>query len=187
VTRWERFRPRLRWLARTLERTLAVVGAVAIVYHLFFEVTVFTTSSMAPLLKGREKGAPDWALIEKLSAGKKPERFQVVSFVNEDGVPVAKRVVAFAGETVEITSRTLVVDGVRMPTPEGVGRGEGWLAAGNLRQKKPFVVPEGSLYVLGDDTQDSYDSRFTGALPLGEVRGRVVLRVWPLARWRWLL
>src|SRR5438105_5046752 len=58
---------RLRWLARVLERALAITGALAIVYHLGFEVTWFRTSSMAPCLVGSDRGEPDWALVARLA------------------------------------------------------------------------------------------------------------------------
>src|SRR5205823_3160850 len=104
---------RLRWLARVLERALAITGALALVYHLGFEVTWFRTSSMAPCLVGSDRGEPDWALVARLA--------------------------------------------------------------------RPRAV-----YVLGDDAQDSQDSRFTGAIPIADLRGRVVLRLWPPRRIAWI-
>lgn len=179
-------RPRVRRAGRILERTLAVIGLGLIVYHAGFELTCVMSGSMAPLLKGRENGGPDWALFERVSKGRVPARFQVVSFTNEEGIQVAKRVVGLPGETVAITSRTLVIDGAPVASPEGVGRGGGYLAAGNVHHRS-YTVPEGHVYVLGDDSQDSQDSRFEGAIPLASIEGRAVLRVWPLARLKWLL
>lgn len=181
-------RPRLRTVLGVLEGVLAVVGLFSIVYHVGFEASCFMSGSMAPLLKGRENGGPDWALFEKVSAGRVPARFQVVSFLNGEGIEVAKRAVGLPGETVAISSHTLLIDGRPVATPEGVGRGRGYLACGNLHDPKaPFRVPPGMLYVLGDDSQDSEDSRFEGAIPVAAVQGRAVLRIWPLERLKWLL
>jgi signal peptidase I len=178
----------LRRVARFAERTLAIVGAFFIVYHLFFEVTYVATGSMSPLLYGAEEGHPDWALIEKASAGKAPpSRFQVVSFLNDDGLEIAKRVVAFPGETVAVVSRTLVIDGKPVASPEGVGRGKGYVPAGSLHTGASVTVPAGHVFLLGDDSQDSEDSRFMGPLPVTRVRGRALLRIWPLSRLKWLL
>lgn len=182
---------RLPWrrLGRFVERTLAITGAMLLIFHGFFEVSEFTSSSMAPLLVGSDRGAPDVVLIEKrLTARRAPSRFEVIAFVNDDGIPVAKRVVAFPGETVQVLrDRSLVIDGKRVATPEGVGEGKGYLPAGNLHADRPFLVPPGQVYYLGDDTRDSLDSRFSGALPVERIRGRVLIRILPFSRFKSLI
>jgi len=44
------------------------------------------------------------------------------------------------------------------------------------------VVPEGTVYVFGDNSERSYDSRYWGGVPLGNLRGKVIYRFWPLSR-----
>jgi signal peptidase I len=175
-----------RRVARFIERTLAVTGALFILYHGFFEVSPIATSSMAPLLVGRDRVAdPDWILVERCFTARRapPRRFELVSFLSEEGDLVSKRVVGFPGETVQVLrDRTLVIDGHSVAAPAGVGGGRGYLPCGNLRDGRPFVVPAGEVYVLGDDTDDSYDSRFTRGLPIERIRGRVLARILPLAR-----
>jgi signal peptidase I len=176
---------RAQRLARFVERSLAFLGAFFLVYHAFFEVSRLTTGSMAPALLGTEKGEPDRILVETFFTKRRapPKRFDIVSFDDEEGIAVAKRVVGFPGETLVVTREgKLLVNGEPVATPAGIGRGRGYLAAGNLRHYQPFVVPAGKLYLLGDDSQDSMDSRFTGALEIDKVRGRVLLRVWPPSR-----
>ncbi len=89
------------------------------------------------------------------------------------GVPVVKRVVAVAGEEVAVEDGVLVVDGrpvcerdVDPDRQDGV-----WFG--------PVVVPAGAVFLLGDDRDDSVDSRTFGAVPLTAVTGRVVARLWP--------
>src|SRR5205807_1299975 len=123
-----------------------------------------------------------WIVIERLSRGRAPtRRFQVVSFVDSEGIPVAKRVVAFAGETIRIDKkRVLYIDGAPVESPPGVGRGQGYIRSGVLSDDtKDFLVPPGTVFLLGDDAQDSEDSRWTGPLPISKIRGRAFLRVWP--------
>ncbi len=167
---------------------LAAVGGWSLLFPLVFETSRMASDSMAPLLRGtgpQGRDAPDTVLIEtRFTTGAAPERFQVVAFMDDAlDILVTKRVVAFAGETLVVTREGgLLVDGVAYPAPEGVGRGRGYIPTGNVARGKPFVVPAGHVYVLGDDSQDSYDSRFTGPLPLDHIRGRVLARVWPLHR-----
>lgn len=45
-----------------------------------------------------------------------------------------------------------------------------------------IVVPEGCIYVMGDNRVDSKDSRFFGCIPIKQVDGYVVCRIWPFSR-----
>lgn len=173
-----------RRAGRAVVHVLAAVGAWSLLYHGLFEASTLTTGSMAPALLGDEGGRPDTILIEtRLTAGAAPRRFQVVAFRDRDlGVLVAKRVVAFGGETLAVREGGLVVDGVAYPAPPGAGRGRGYVAAGNLARGRAFAVPAGHVYLLGDDSVDSDDSRFLGPLPVERIHGRVLARVWPLDR-----
>lgn len=176
----------LKRVARLAERALAVAGALLLVYHAFFEVGRVTLTCMEPLL--RASGEADWVLLERVTARRAPSRFQVVSYLDEDsGMAVLKRVAAFPGETIEVTEEhVLLIDGRVVPTPEGVGNGIGYVRSGNLASG-PFLVPRGQLYVLGDNSPDAYDSRWAGTLAVEKVRGRALLRIWPLSRVGWLL
>lgn len=47
-------------------------------------------------------------------------------------------------------------------------------------------VPEGSLWVMGDNRYDSSDSRFNGFVPIDDVVGRAFVISWPFERWQWV-
>jgi signal peptidase I len=47
-------------------------------------------------------------------------------------------------------------------------------------------VPEGSLWVMGDNRYDSADSRFNGVVPIDDVVGRAFVISWPVERWQWI-
>lgn len=85
-----------------------------------------------------------------------------------------KRVIAVGGELVEIRAGRVYIDGEPVREPL-VGR--------HQRQYfGPLVVPPGRLFVLGDNRDNSNDSRYWGCLPASQVIGRVRFRYWPLGR-----
>jgi len=184
---------RLRRAARWAERCLAVGGAVLIVYLAGFEASEVVSPSMAPTLQGDGAGRPgnDWILTERISTRfGPPPRFELLAFQSEEGLLVAKRVVAYGGERVRIVDDgALEVDGAVRPLPPDAADVR-YLRAGCLRPhddpEAAHTVAPGTAFVLGDDSQDSWDSRFTRGIPEERWRGRVVAVVWPPSRWTWL-
>jgi signal peptidase I len=120
-------------------------------------------------------GDGDHVLVDKLtSRARAPHVGDVVVFEPPDGGPLAvKRVVAVAGSEVGLEDGVLVVDGeARVEGSVDYERVDGvWFG--------PVVVPEGTVFVLGDNRGESVDSRAYGPVPVGNVVGRVVVRLWP--------
>ena len=105
-----------------------------------------------------------------------PEQGDVVVFMYPNDVTrdFIKRVVAVGGQTVEIRDGVVIVDGMPLEEPY---LGEDW--NGTLG---PQLVPEGMLFVMGDNRENSSDSRTWGMLDEGLVIGRADLRYWPFDR-----
>jgi signal peptidase I len=95
-----------------------------------------------------------------------------------------KRVIGLPGDTVEITRGVVYVNGQRLDEPY----------LDPQRDDRSFpkeTVPDGMLYVLGDNRAHSGDSRFEapeglGWVPIDVVIGEAFVTVWPPGRWRWL-
>ena len=91
-----------------------------------------------------------------------------------------KRIIALEGQTVYIDSENfrVYVDGVPLEEPY-LSTYTGTL---NHDTENPVVVPEGCVYVLGDNRAISHDSRYkdVGCIPVRMLAGRVILRFWPL-------
>lgn len=102
-----------------------------------------------------------------------PEQGAVASFLGleEDYL---KRVIALPGETVEIRDGQVLIDGVPLDEP--------YIKEAPTYEAPPVTVPEGQLFVLGDNRNQSYDSHAWGTLGMDAVRSRAVFRFWPLNR-----
>ena len=87
--------------------------------------------------------------------------------------PLVKRIVATEGQTVEIKDGYLFVDGVKQE--EDYAR---TLTVDNGFKGKQ-TVPEGCIFVLGDNRGDSADSRLIGFIPKQYVLGKVLCRIFP--------
>ena len=86
------------------------------------------------------------------------------------GTNYVKRIVAIAGDTVEIRDGVLYVNGEPEQTTKAVGitlPEEGIV-------EYPYVVPEGSFFLVGDNREGSVDSRSFGALPASSIRGKLI-------------
>lgn len=111
-----------------------------------------------------------------------PRRGDVVVFERPGGPNGAlyiKRIVAVGGETVALRAGRVVVNGRLLAEPYRRRRAGGdW---------GPHVVAPGSLFLVGDNRDQSDDSRRFGDVPEQAVVARSVLRYWPLSRWSWTL
>src|SRR3990172_6895953 len=87
-----------------------------------------------------------------------------------------KRVIAVGGETIEIRGDTLYVDGVALDEP--------YLREGSRMDAfGPLTIPDGEVFVMGDNRNQSEDSRRFGTISVGDIIGRAFIRVWPPSRW----
>jgi signal peptidase I len=85
-----------------------------------------------------------------------------------------KRVVGLPGETVNIRNGVVSVDNETLTEP---------YIADSPRYNGEWVVPEGHLFVLGDNRNDSSDSHSWGLLPTANVIGKAILIYWPPPAW----
>lgn len=85
----------------------------------------------------------------------------------------AKRIVATRGQSIEFRQKNLFRDGKPVGENYKVNSDPQFLSEGSLAS---FVVPDGTVYVLGDNRDHSYDSRFIGPIPMVNVKGKVIAK-----------
>ena len=168
-------------LFRIGEHIFAVIGLLFVIYCLGFDLSRMVSGSMSPTLESEGPDGADWVLSEKVSYRlREPARWELVEFVNNDGLQVMKRVVGLPGETVSLKQRRVVVNGAEAQRPVSLKEMEYW-TYGNLSGGGSVECGPG-YYVLGDFTKDSNDSRYEGPVPPDRIIGRPWLRVWPPGR-----
>ncbi len=114
-----------------------------------------------------------------------PEAGDIVTFVDptDDETILIKRVIAVAGQTIDIQDGVVYVDGVALDEPYTTGATEAlnqWSSEvldGPIVY--PYTVPEGYVWVMGDNRANSLDSRYFGAISIDSITSRAWLIYWP--------
>lgn len=179
--RHDRVRSGVEWLA-------VIVGAlvVALVVKTFlFQAFYIPSASMEPTLK-----VGDRVLVNKLSYDAHDvNRGDVVVFklepeeVAADGISdLIKRVIGLPGDTIETRDGAVYVNDrlLREPyLPDGTRTGDS--ANGNNPGIDRQVVPDGMVFVMGDNRGNSHDSRYPdrGPIPIDSIVGRAFVLIWP--------
>lgn len=198
-----------RWYAYATLAFLAI--PLGLTWALFLRTGVveafyIASESMAPTF---QRG--DRVLANKTVYRNEPVRYGDVVILlnpNQRHQKQIKRIVALAGDTVEIKDGELLLNGVPLPRTEDHDAATGpsifWEHNGsaryrilqtaphidqpwaddqaNIRALRELQVPSGQCFVLGDNRQQSLDSRSYGFVPLADVIGRVDYVYWP--HWR---
>jgi signal peptidase I len=169
----------------------AIAVVMAIVLRTFFIGTYLIPSgSMEPTLMINDRIMVDKISYHLHAIG----RSDIVVFStppaeNCGGPPVAhlvKRVIGLPGETISLSGGQVYIDGKLLPEPWLTAQSQRDTAPGPSRQPyalvHPYRVPEGDVYVMGDNRTVSCDSRYWGPIPESSIVGKVDLRIWPLSR-----
>lgn len=158
---------------------LALLAAVLL---RLFVVSAYRVSS-ASMENAMFEG--DYLFVNKLaySFGQPPQVGDIIVFKypNNPSKDFIKRIVALPGQTVQLADKAVYVDEEIAAIPATSKNTDGRILPGELSFRDnfgPYTVPIGEYFVLGDNRDDSRDSRFWGSVPEENLRGKAVFVYW---------
>lgn len=160
----------------TIEVLVPALIIFLVVRTFLFEVRVVPSGSMVPTIMENDR-----FIVEKVSLRfRQPRRGEVLVFEPPAGAQFRtdyiKRVIGLPGETVEVKAGKILINGIPLE--------EKYILPQYRAQSDfaPVLVPDRSLFMMGDNRNFSEDSRYWGFLPYRNIRARAVFRIWPLSR-----
>jgi signal peptidase I len=159
-------------------QALALAVVISVVLNLFVvQVTEVRQNSMVPTLLQNDR-----VLVSKVDyrVGS-PQRGDIIVFnppIQDATIPYVKRVIAIGGESVDLRNGSVFVNGKQVDFPQAHGATQPQAP----QIAYPFTVPDGQVFVMGDNRTFSSDSRTFGPVPVGNIIGKVILRFWPFDR-----
>lgn len=119
---------------------------------------------------------------------KSPQRGDVIVFIYpvDNKKDFIKRVVGTEGDRIEIIDKKVYINGALLDSPFALNDDDVIIPRGVQPRDNygPAVVPEGSLFVMGDNRDHSYDSRYWGFVKLEGVKGKAFMIYWSWDRIR---
>jgi len=173
-----------------LEWLPILIGAAivaALVRTFVFQAFYIPSGSMTPTLKEQDR-----VLVNKLSYDFNDVGWgDIVVFKRPENAPgdvpdLIKRVMALPGQRIEVFNGDVYVDNQRVQETYVLQQGKTQRLRGDAipgcgdATPDACTVPEGYVFVMGDNRNGSTDSRSFGPVPIEDIVGRAVVRVWPL-------
>lgn len=158
----------IRTEKRGWKKWAAGTGAMACVLfllsHVFFELAVVEGSSMVPGYQDQ-----DLTLYGKVRGELK--RGDVVLARIQDGRTLIKRVIGLPGEEIYIEKESggVYIDGDKLEEPYIQGQ-----TSPGIGQENPLTLQEGEYFIMGDNRENSSDSRYYGPVKEGQIRGKAL-------------
>ncbi|MGX7419500.1 signal peptidase I [Carnobacterium gallinarum] len=170
-----------RELLSTVMTLLVALGVVFLLRTFVFSPVIVKGESMSPTLANSDR-----ILLLKME---KVKRFSIVTFPAPDAPKqnYVKRVIGLPGDTISYKNDVLMINGKAYEEPY-LDEFKAELPNGGLLTNDftlqevtgDKVIPEGEYFVLGDNRQNSKDSRYIGYINEKDVQGVADYRIWPI-------
>lgn len=154
----------------------------AFIRTFFFSNYVVEGESMMPTLQDGNK-----LIVNKIGYQVSDlKRFDVIVFHHNDEEDFVKRIIGMPGDEIAYRNDELFINGKKVDEPY-LDKYRKEISGGKLTGDFTLLemtgtetVPEGKLFVMGDNRLGSWDSRHFGFISVSQVVGKVNLRYWPL-------
>jgi len=160
----------VRLIAREILFTFLPALVMAfLLTHYVGEIVVVYSQSMEPNLLEEQQ-----IIVEKVSGYfQVPRRGDIVIVhVAGEETPLIKRVIGLPGEELEIKNNQVFINGQGLVEP--------YLASSTQRDFGPVHVSQDHVFVMGDNRNNSRDSRVIGSIALKEVEAKAWISIWPM-------
>lgn len=175
------------------EYTQAIIIAIIIAFFIrtfFVQAFKIPSGSMIPTLQ-----IGDWLLVNKVMYGikipvlrktlipfTKPKRGDVVVFIYpmDRSKDFIKRVVGVGGDIIEIKNKKIYINGTPSDDTHGIYT-DSLILPRSMQPRDnfgPVKVPNGHIFAMGDNRDNSYDSRFWGFVSIKDVVGKAFIIYW---------
>lgn len=142
---------------------LLAIAVVMVIFKSFYVVTVVPSGSMLPTLSIGEI-----CFTEKIRDEKDFQRGDILVFYKDDEILFIKRLIGMPGDTIEIKDGVLYLNS-EAQTEEYIND-DGY----PMSDYGPYVVPDGHYFMMGDNRNNSADSRVFGAVAYEDLLSRVI-------------
>lgn len=163
----------MKSFVKELLKDLAVVVVVVLCVGFFIKPIVVDGESMLPTLESK-----DYLLISRQAyTFGEPEHGDIVVFPHKEGTDeklYIKRVIALPGDHLTIQNGNVYINGVTL--------NEEYIDGADTSGDIDYVIPEGRIFVMGDNRNNSSDSRFFGTVKIDDVIGEAFVRLYPFSK-----
>ncbi len=112
-----------------------------------------------------------WGAIER-------EDIIVFRFPGDRSKDYIKRVIGLPGDKVELKDKVIYINNEALKDSHGIYKGAVFGMEPERHSFGPYTVPQDEVFVMGDNRDRSYDSRYWGGVPIKEIKGRAFIIYW---------
>ncbi|MGE7918246.1 signal peptidase I [Viridibacillus sp. NPDC093762] len=161
-------------------KALFIAVGLAFIFRFFlFTPIIVEGESMMPTLESGER-----MIVSKIG---QPDRFDIIVFHATEDKDYIKRVIGIPGDHIEYKSDQLYINGQPHDEPYLNKYKSSLLDGGTLTEDftleeytQMSVIPEGYVFVMGDNRRNSTDSRIIGLVPMNKIVGNADITIWPI-------